>query len=101
MRRHAAILRRAGVDVTYSRMTLSSPITVRGRLAVVLAVLRNLADRCELEHAVALSDRVRAAMTTCGPIDGAVADRDPGADDRVRADLDVGAELGVGGDDRA
>ena len=64
----AAVLRSAGVD----RHELAKDVVVadrgRRRLAAVFAVLRDLADRRELEYAVARRrDACGRSMTTCGP----------------------------------
>ena len=92
-RRRPAIQGCPGVD----RHVLADHVAVaddgRGRLAAVLAVLGDLADRAELEDPIARTDcrvprhhRVRADHRAC-------ADPDVRTDDRERANLDVGSEL--------
>src|SRR5437899_11876751 len=91
-RRVAAILRGARMD----RDELAENVVVadgrRRRLAAVLAVLRNLADRCELEDAVARAEARPTSDHGMRPDDAPGADRHARTDDRKRADLDVDRE---------
>ena len=92
-RRVAAILRGARMD----RHELAENVVVadgrRRRLAAILAVLRNLADRCELEDAIARAEARPTGDHGVRPDDAPGADRHTRADDRIGADLDVDREL--------
>src|SRR5262249_21365521 len=72
----------------------------RGRLAVVLEVLRTLAEDGAGVDLVAAAHRQRAAQVDAGAQDAVGADADVPLDDDVRPDLDAGAEFGLGRDDR-
>ena len=71
------------------------------RLALVLLVLRRVADRGELEHLAVPTDRGRPVDHRVRPHPGALADLDAVADDRVGPDLDALCNAGLGGNYRA
>src|SRR5688572_8675688 len=94
-RGHAAAARRAAVD----RAELPEHVAVADleprRLTGVLAVLRGVADRGELEYARVAAERGRPLDDGMRPHLAARADADPGADDRERADLDARVDFGA------
>ena len=72
------------------------------RFALVLEILRRVADRGELEDLVAGADAWSGPlMTACGPIQVPAPMLHAGADDRVRTHGHVGGELRLGRDDGA
>src|SRR5262245_10124200 len=67
-----------------------------GRLALVGQVLRLATDDGTRPDSVAATHDERADQVGVGPDDAVEAERDRPLDDRVRADLDAGREIGLG-----
>src|SRR5688572_28793532 len=92
-RRHAGILDRAAIQ----RAVLADRVAVADdelrALAVVLLVLRIVADRGELEDVVVDADDGRTFDDGMRLDASAAADLDVGSDDRVRADVDARVDL--------
>ena len=87
--------------VTNSRNTLRSPIDEARRLAVILQILRDQADRGEREDLVAVADLGRAVDDRRGADAAVASDAHVIADDRVRADDRAGADRRARMHDRA
>ena len=80
---------------------MRSPTIELGRLAGVLAVLRRVADRRELEHLVVAAERGRAIDDGVRADPGSGTDPHARADDGEGSDRDVVGNLGIRRDDRA
>ena len=89
-----------GFIVTPSRMMAVGADRQRRRLALVLEVLRLMADRGERKDARARADRGAAGDDDVADQLDALAELDLGADHAERARSHAGAELGAVLDDR-
>ena len=88
----APVLRGTGMDGHVFAKHVVVPDGRRGRLAAVFTILRNIADRGELENAVAHADGGMTGDDDMRANDGCGADFDVGANDRKRADRCVGRD---------
>ena len=100
-RGHATPADRAAVDGAEFAEHVAVADLEPGRLAGVLAVLRGVADRGELEHARVAAERGRSLDHRVGSDRAARADAHAGTDDRERPDFDARVDFGARVDDRA
>ena len=99
-RRRATVQHGAGVNGHELADDVVVPDLGRSGFAAVFAVLRNLADRSELEDAIAAADARAARNHDVARDRRSGADFHFGADHRERTDLNVRREAGAGGHHR-